>query len=98
MSPEALFMQDNYGVSASGKRSVKYMLKQMMEAGRLTQEGGFYKLAGFPQQMVEDSKRWAGEEVRHQSHRCDTMSASRTFLLEAECRRTMYLSKLLSGV
>ena len=60
-------VQDNYGVSASGKRSVKYMLKQMMEAGRLTQEGGFYKLAGFPQQMLEDSKRWAGEEVRHQS-------------------------------
>ena len=54
-------------MSASGKRSVKWMLKQMMEAGRVTCEGGIYKLAGFPQQMVEDSKRWAGEEVHNPS-------------------------------
>ena len=39
------------------------MLRQMMEAGRVTCEGGLYKLAGFPQQIVEDSKRWVGEEV-----------------------------------
>lgn len=42
---------------------MKYLLKQMIEAGRLTQEGGFYKLAGFPKQMVEDSKQYTGGQV-----------------------------------
>lgn len=55
--------QENYGVAASGKRSVRWKLKQMMEAGRLTQEDGLYKFAGVPQQIMEDSKRWAKKKV-----------------------------------
>ncbi len=55
--------QENYGPGAAVKRTVKATLKEMMEAGRITCQGGLYRLYGFPQQIVEDSKRWADEEV-----------------------------------
>ena len=60
------------------KRTVKWTLKQMMEAGRITSQGGLYKLSGFPQQIVEDSKRWADEEVGSQCKFMHGDKSSRT--------------------
>ena len=55
--------QENYGMSSAGKRSVKGTLKQMMDAGRITSQQGLYKLAGIPQQLVEESSKYTGDEV-----------------------------------
>ena len=47
------------------KRSVKWALKQMMEAGRLSGSNGLYKLSGIPKQLAEDAARWPPDEVIH---------------------------------
>lgn len=59
----ACAQQENYGSSSAVKRTVKYTLKQMMEAGRITCRSGLYKLSGIPQQLVEESTRYVGDEV-----------------------------------
>lgn len=51
-------------MSMAVKKTVKNTLKQMMEAGRIMCHHGLYKLAGIPQQLVEESTRYAGDEVR----------------------------------
>ena len=57
--------QDNYNVGSPVKRSVKWALKQMMEAGRLSGSNGLYKLSGIPKQLAEDAARWPPDEVSH---------------------------------
>ena len=59
-------MQDNYEIGSSVKRTVKWTLKRMMEAGRVAPgqgNNGLYKLAGVPRQLAEDAAHWPPDEV-----------------------------------